>query len=282
MKALNTSSNSSKKHVQLVNQTAKRVPVLVERQRPTEGCSTTSIKITKPAKLTHAIEHSSQCDGVHLELSALSNKHLADRSNNNLVDGSTSSNHSNSHDNNDSQKKKNVNTNLISEGIVDGFTESNTQPILSQGFCDRMTITFGSNDLDTKDFSSAVDDLIGKSNDGPYLTRAKIKRRIYEDNYRIMSSTGKKLALLQFRGTKSTMRFGRLDFNPRQKTETEIEEIRQLLRMLFGKNYRQLLSEGRIRSGSEKSGIRISDISASMCDGSRRPTGAESNEKTSP
>ena len=36
------------------------------------------------------------------------------------------------------------------------------------------------------------------------------------------------------------------------------------------------------RSGSEKSGIRISDISASMCDGSRRPTGAESNEKTSP
>ena len=145
-----------------------------------------------------------------------------------------------------------------------------------------MTITFGSNDLDTKDFSSAVDDLIGKSNDGPYLTRAKIKRRIYEDNYRIMSSTGKKLALLQFRGTKSTMRFGRLDFNPRQKTETEIEEIRQLLRMLFGKNYRQLLSEGRIRSGSEKSGIRISDISASMCDGSRRPTGAESNEKTSP
>ena len=39
---------------------------------------------------------------------------------------------------------------------------------------------------------------------------------------------------------------------------------------------------GKVRSGSEKSGIRISDISASMCDGSRRPTGAESNEKTSP
>ena len=37
-----------------------------------------------------------------------------------------------------------------------------------------------------------------------------------------------------------------------------------------------------LRSGSEKSGIRISDISASMGDGSRRPTGAESNEKTSP
>ena len=37
-----------------------------------------------------------------------------------------------------------------------------------------------------------------------------------------------------------------------------------------------------VRSGSEKSGIRISDISASMGDGSRRPTGAESNEKTSP
>ena len=36
------------------------------------------------------------------------------------------------------------------------------------------------------------------------------------------------------------------------------------------------------RSGAGKSGIRISDISASMCDGSRRPTGAESNEKTSP
>ena len=44
-----------------------------------------------------------------------------------------------------------------------------------------------------------------------------------------------------------------------------------------------LLTElGIERSGSEKSGIRISDISASMCDGSRRPTGAESNEKTSP
>ena len=37
-----------------------------------------------------------------------------------------------------------------------------------------------------------------------------------------------------------------------------------------------------LRSGPEKSGAWISDISASMGDGSRRPTGAESNEKTPP
>ena len=36
------------------------------------------------------------------------------------------------------------------------------------------------------------------------------------------------------------------------------------------------------RSGPEKSGAWISDISASMSDGSRRSTGAESNEKTPP
>jgi hypothetical protein len=38
----------------------------------------------------------------------------------------------------------------------------------------------------------------------------------------------------------------------------------------------------KMRSGPEKSGAWISDISASMSDGSRRPTGAESNEKTAP
>ena len=36
------------------------------------------------------------------------------------------------------------------------------------------------------------------------------------------------------------------------------------------------------RSGPEKSSSRISGISASMSDGSRRSTGAENNEKTSP
>ena len=37
-----------------------------------------------------------------------------------------------------------------------------------------------------------------------------------------------------------------------------------------------------LRSGPEKSSSRISGISASMSDGSRRSTGAENNEKTSP
>ena len=48
-------------------------------------------------------------------------------------------------------------------------------------------------------------------------------------------------------------------------------------------NFLQNVAESKAnRSGPEKSGAWISDISASMGDGSRRPTGAESNEKTSP
>ena len=41
-------------------------------------------------------------------------------------------------------------------------------------------------------------------------------------------------------------------------------------------------TEWKLRDGPGKADIEISDISASMGDGSRRPTGAESNEKTSP
>ena len=57
------------------------------------------------------------------------------------------------------------------------------------------------------------------------------------------------------------------------------EDGAEALALVQTKGYAVILMD---RSGSEKSGIRISDISASMGDGSRRPTGAESNEKTSP
>ena len=84
---------------------------------------------------------------------------------------------------------------------------------MSRGFCDRLTITFGDYCLDTDDFSLAVDDLIGESEDGPYLMCAKIITTAYERNYDIYSSARIKLALLQFRGKKSTMGFARLEFN---------------------------------------------------------------------
>jgi len=44
----------------------------------------------------------------------------------------------------------------------------------------------------------------------------------------------------------------------------------------------QKMPRGTLRSDPKKSGAWISDISASMGDGSCRPTGAESNEKTPP
>ncbi len=232
MKTYNPSANTTKIRTQ-------RAPTAIERQRQSTTRATTSPQNAKSTKATRSIAVSAQRSDSHLESSVRSNKHLPDST-------TPSLHHSNHPEHSHNHKRKTVNTNLLADAIIDAISESSPRPTPSSGFCDRLTITFGYSDLDTNDFASAVDDLIGKSDDGPYLTPANVKCRTYENSYRIKSSSGKRLALLQFRGKKATMRFARLEFNPAQCTAAEVVEIRQVLKMLFGRNYRQLLSEGRI------------------------------------
>ena len=232
MKTYNTSANTTKNQIQ-------RAPKVIERQRQSTTRATASAQNARSTKATRSIASSTPRTASHHESSVRSNKHLPDRT-------TPSLHHSNHPEHSHTHKRKSVNTNLITDDISDVVTRSDPRPVLRPGICDRLTITFGHRDLDTDEFSSAVDDLIGESANGPYLIHAKIKKTAYEDNYRINSSAGKKLALLQFRGKKSAMRFARLDFNPAQRTESDIEDIKQILKMLFGNDYRRLLSEGRI------------------------------------
>ena len=275
MKTYKTSVSTTKNHTQ-------RAPTLIERQRQTTTRATASVQNARSTKATRSIASSLQRSASYQKSSVRSNKHLTDRT-------TPSLHHSNHPDHSNTHMHKTVNTNLITDDISDVIAKSDPRPVLQPGVCDRLTVTFGHSDLDTNDFASAVDDLIGPSDDGPYLARANIKKTAYENSYRIKSCSGNKLALLQFRGKKAAMRFARLEFNPAQRTPAEVAEIRQLLKMLFGNTYRQLLSEGRItrldpsvRGGPEKSDGWISDISASMGDGSRPTNRSRSNEKTSP
>lgn len=227
MKTYNHSANTTKKQTQ-------RAPTAIERQRQSTTRSTTSAQNAKSTKATRSIASSAQRSASYQKSSRHSNKHLPDRTTPSLRD------HSHTH------KPKTVNTNLITDDISNVIAKSDPHPALQRAICDRLTLTFGYRDLDTDEFWSAVDDLIGESAEGPYLTLAKTRKTAYENNYRINSSAGKKLALLQFRGKKPAMRFARLDFNPAQRTKSDIEDIRQILKMLFGNSYRRLLSEGRI------------------------------------
>lgn len=232
MKTYNPSANTT-------NNQTQRAPTDIERQRQSTMRATTSAQNAKSTKGTRSIASSAQRSASHQKSSVRSNKHLPDRT--------TPSLHDHYHpDHSHTHKPKTVNTNLITDAIADVIAKSDPHPVLQRAICDRLSVTFGYRDLDTDEFSSAVDDLIGESEDGPYLTHAKIKKTAYENNYRINSSAGKKLALLQFRGKKPAMRFARLDFNPAQRTKSEIDDIKQMLKMLFGNSYRRLLSEGRI------------------------------------
>lgn len=232
MKTYNPSANTT-------NNQTQRAPKAIERQRQSTTRATTSAQNAKSTKATRSIASSAQRSASYQKSSVRSNKHLPDRT--------TPSLHDHYHpDHSHTHQPKTVNTNLITDAIADVIAKSDPHPVLQRAICDRLSATFGYRDLDTDEFSSAVDDLIGESADGPYLTLARIRKTAYEDNYRINSSAGKKLALLQFRGKKPAMHFARLDFNPAQRTKSEIEDIRQILKMLFGNSYRRLLSKGRI------------------------------------
>ena len=111
MKTSNTSSAVSTKQATRADQIAKRVLKLVERQRPTDMCSTTS---RKSSKSSNAIAPSKQCDQKRRKLRESSNKHLVDIADEYTVDKSNYINTHISHGIKSSQEKNNVNTNLIS------------------------------------------------------------------------------------------------------------------------------------------------------------------------
>lgn len=151
------------------------------------------------------------------------------------------------HIDNSHVENKSVNTNLITEEIAKRFSlHSATNPHVNAGFCDRLAMTFGGHDLESLAFFSAVDDLKVKDGNDPYLRAAKPKKSSYRMNFWICSPSGMKLAQLQIQPKRAKMRFARLHFNPAAIGEHGVCEVRQMLRMLFGESFREVLANGRI------------------------------------
>lgn len=143
------------------------------------------------------------------------------------------------------------------------YQHSSASPKVSGGFCDRLSMTFGDHDLETRSFWAAVDDLRVKGQKFPRLGLAKPRKTSYRSNFRIASPEGKRLALLQFQPKRLAMRFARLHFNPTAIGALGVHQVRQVLQMLFGEGFRELLGHGRITgldSTVDIDGLNVHDV----------------------
>lgn len=234
-----------------------RHPQPIVRQRLTSVMRSTAVKDdeirNKREGIRHRADLPSQSDG----LEDCSNKHVA-------TNQSTTSSVIQPHPEVSHVEKISDNTNLITEEIAARlYQHSSSSPTVSGGFCDWLTVTFGDHGLDTRSFWAAVDDLEGTDQKYPYLSPAKPKRTAYSGNFRIVSPEGRKLALLQFRPRSHVMRFVRLDFNPTAIGALGVQQVRQVLQMLFGEGFRELLGNGRVTrldATLDVVGLHVSDM----------------------
>ena len=102
-------------------------------------------------------------------------------------------------------------------------------------------------------------------------------KRVFTDNELTREATVKQYLIVQTEGSREVRR--EVEHYSLQAIIAVGFKIENERAVQFRKWANQIVKD---RSGPEKSGGRISDISASMSDGSRRSTGAENNEKTSP
>ena len=234
-----------------------RHPQRIVRQRRPEPANLKSVKATETPNIREdmALRADMSAQG---ELSAdCSNKHVA-------TSQSTTSSISHPSDEAVSVQENSDNTNLITEEIAAQlYKHTSASPTVSGGFCDRLSVTFGGDELDTKVFWTTVDDLKVKDQKHPRLRQGKPKKSSYRSNFRIVSPDGKNLAVLQLQPKRHAMRFARLDFNPAAVGKLGVHQVRQILQMLFGDDFRELLGEGRITgldSTLDVSGLNIDDV----------------------
>jgi len=222
----------------------KPVAHALERQLLNKKPATTLEHGKKSTKNTQCLVGVEQHSTKTPIASACSNKHVIDS---NLTNNQSATSTSVLIPESKQQmQEKSVNTNLITEAIAALTCKNLEHPSVSKGFCDRLTITFGDRTLDTECFAMATHDLRRKTTDAPYLAISKVDKSPYMMNFSVKSSKGKKLALFQIKGKTAKMRFARLDFNPAAIGLDGVREIRQLLAMLFGDDYCNILGQGRI------------------------------------
>lgn len=234
-----------------------RHPQPLVRQRLSEPANLESVKATEIPNVREDMALRADMS-VQGDLSAdCSNKHVA-------TNQSTTSSISHSSDETASVQENSDNTNLITEEIAAQlYQHSSAGPTVSGGFCDRLSVTFGGDELDTKVFWTTVDDLKVKDQKHPRLRQGKPKKSSYRSNFRIVSSEGQKLAVLQLHPKRHAMRFARLDFNPAAVGEHGVHQVRQILQMLFGDDFRELLGKGRITgldSTVDVYGLNVDDV----------------------
>ncbi len=234
-----------------------RHPQPLVRQRLTPVMRSTAVKEAEIRNKREGMEQRTDVPSQSDGLEDCSNKHVA-------TNQSTTSSVIQSQPEVIHVEKISDNTNLITEEIAAHlYQHSSSSPTVSVGFCDRLSMTFGDHDLETRGFWAAVDDLRAKDQKFPRLRSAKPRKTAYRSNFRVVSPEGKKLAMLQFQPKRPAMRFARLHFNPTAIGELGVYQVRQVLQMLFGEDFRELLGKGRITgldSTVDVNGLNVHDV----------------------
>lgn len=250
---MNTTQNRATPFNKSASLTPKRKAKLksrVERQLLSSGPKKLRLETAKPFKSSQPIEKPRASHTFNPAFSLPSNKHVENHHLSTTIQ-SHSPISSKQKSLRKSTKQKTVNTNLITDAVSACFQRSDQEPLLSGGFCDRLTITFGNKSLDTEDFSLAIHDARkGKkrlSAGRPHLARfTPEKPSPYQFNYRMRGGGGKKLAILQVVPKSPRAAYVRLELNPAALSETDMMDLTDLLAMLFGPDYQSLIGAGRI------------------------------------
>lgn len=267
---MNTTQNHAppfNKSASLAPQGKAKIKSRVERQLLSSDTKKLRLETAKPFKGSHTIEKPRASRTFDPAFSLPSNKHVENHHLSTTIQ-SHSPISSKQKSLRKSTKQKTVNTNLITDAVSACFQRSDQEPLLSGGFCDRLTITFGTKSLDTEDFSLAIHDARkGKkrlSAGHPHLARfTPEKPSPYQFNYRMRGAGGKKLAILQLAPKSTRAAYVRLELNPAALSETDMTDLTDLLAMLFGPDYQSLIGTGRITrldASVDVKGRHVSDL----------------------
>lgn len=157
---MNTSQNRAtpfNKSASLAPKRKAKAKSRVERQLLSSDTKKLRLETAKPFKSSHAMEKARASHTFDPAFSLPSNKHVENHHLSTTIQ-SHSSISGKQKSLRKSTKQKTVNTNLITDAVSACFQRSDQEPLVSGGFCDRLTITFGNKSLDTEAFSLAIHD----------------------------------------------------------------------------------------------------------------------------
>jgi hypothetical protein len=142
------------------------------------------------------------------------------------------------------------NTNLIVNRNPKFLTDpSSNNPYTSRGFCDGLAITFGNKELDNEQFSRALFDLSQPSTCHAKLKQVHFNKKNppYKMNFQILAPGSEQyLGELQFQPNNRNAHFARMRINPNSIGQSGINEVKRMLKGLFGPDYRNLLAKGNL------------------------------------